>query len=239
MRNVLLLSSDPSRISSLRTVFSDLPDFVLSGVFGTLRELLSSLQKERADVIFIDSEVVLNQGVPLLLRAEGDCVPLLVVLAPDGSAAEQSYGVSGVIDYLAMPCGRDRISFCVSKLRKQLALCDAYAGRGALPAGYQRDFIFVKVNKRYVRLPLEDIAYAESVKDYVKIVCEKKSFLVYNTLTNFTASLPEGRFLRIHRSYTVAVDKIEWMDGNSMEIMGMRLPLTKKYLSESLLKVFR
>ena len=83
---------------------------------------------------------------------------------------------------------------------------------------------------------LQDYLY---LKDYVKIVCEKRSLLVYNTLSNFTASLPPDRFLRIHRSYTVAVDKIDWMDGNSVEVLGTRLPLTRKYLSEEQQKILR
>lgn len=239
MKNVLILSSDTSRADALRGVFSQLPDFELSGQYDTLRALLEHLQRQAAEVIFLDSEVALAPGVPLLLRAEEATTPLLVVLASDGAGAAQSYGVAGVVDYLMMPCPAERLAFCVERLRRHLALCQAYENRQRFPEGCARDFVFVKVNKRYMRLPLEEIAYAESVKDYVKIVCEKRSLLVYNTLSNFTASLPPDRFLRIHRSYTVAVDKIDWMDGNSVEVLGTRLPLTRKYLSEEQQKILR
>ena len=239
MKNVLILSSDTSRADALRGVFSQLPDFELLGQYDTLRVLLEHLQRQAAEVIFLDSEVALAPGVPLLLRAEEATTPLLVVLASDGAGAAQSYGVAGVVDYLVMPCPAERLAFCVERLRRHLALCQAYENRKRFPEGCARDFVFVKVNKRYMRLPLEEIAYAESVKDYVKIVCEKRSLLVYNTLSNFTASLPPDRFLRIHRSYTVAVDKIDWMDGNSVEVLGTRLPLTRKYLSEEQQKILR
>lgn len=239
MKNVLILSSDASRADALRGVFSQLPDFELSGQYDTLRALLEHLQEQPAEVVFLDSEVALAPGVPLLLRAEEATTPLLVVLSGDSQGAAQSYGVAGVVDYLTMPCPGERLAFCVERLRRQLALCQAYENQQRFPGGNARDFVFVKVNKRYMRLPLEEIAYAESVKDYVKIVCEKRSLLVYNTLSNFTASLPPDRFLRIHRSYTVAVDKIDWMDGNSVEVLGTRLPLTRKYLSEEQQKILR
>ena len=63
--------------------------------------------------------------------------------------------------------------------------------------------------------------------------------VAYNTLTNFTASLPEGRFARIHRSYTVSVDKIDAIEGNTVEIMTTRLPFSRKYIAENQLKVFK
>ena len=84
-----------------------------------------------------------------------------------------------------------------------------------------------------VRLSLDDIYYVESVKDYIKIVTEKKSFLVYNTLTNFTASLPSSRFARVHRSYTISLDKVEAIDGNTIEILNTRIPFSKKFMKEA------
>lgn len=239
MKNVLILSSDTSRVEALRNVFSQLPDFELSGQYNTLRALLEHLQERSAEVVFLDSEVALAPGVPLLLRAEEATTPLLVVLSSDGEGAVQSYGVAGVVDYLVMPCPEERLAFCVERLRRQLALCQVYENQQRSPGGNARDFVFIKVNKRYMRLPLEEIAYAESVKDYIRIVCEKRSLLVYNTLSNFTAALPPDRFLRIHRSYTVAVDKIDWMDGNSVEVLGTRLPLTRKYLTEEQQRILR
>ena len=135
MKNVLILSSDTSRVEALRNVFSQLPDFELSGQFNTLRALLEYLQERSAEVVFLDSEVALAPGVPLLLRAEEATKPLLVVLSSDGEGAAQSYGVAGVVDYLVMPCPEERLAFCVERLRRQLALCQAYENQQRSPGG--------------------------------------------------------------------------------------------------------
>jgi len=76
------------------------------------------------------------------------------------------------------------------------------------------DFIFVRVNKVTVKINYEDILVVESLKDYIKIITKNSSFIVHTTLTAFTELLPETKFIRIHRSTTVAFNKIDIVDGN-------------------------
>ena len=219
MKNVLILSSRAQHVAALRTFFADLPDFDILQSFDTLKALLPVLEKTKTDIV---------------MR------PLLVVLAEDEKGAAPSFALPGAADYLVLPCGTDRLARCATRLRLLSDMTEAYLVHRTLSRGpLRRDFVFIKVDRRHMRLPLEDICYVESVKDYIKIVCEKKSFLVYNTLSNFTASLPADRFVRIHRSYTVAVGKIDWIDAATVEVAGVRLPVTKKYLADNLLKMLR
>ena len=240
MKNILVLSSDPCKIAALRTFFADLPDFEIVGAFDTLRAMLSALEKTPVQYVFLDREVALTPGVAALLRPQESLFPYLVVLSDDPSQAALAFETPAVVDFLTMPVREGRLAQCAARLRQISDLSEAYVVQRTLSAEAPgRNYVFVKVNKRYMRLSLDDICYVESVKDYVKIVCEKKSFLVYNTLSNFTASLPSARFFRIHRSYTVAVDKIDWLDASTVEVMGVRLPVTKKYLTDNLLKMMR
>lgn len=240
MKNVLILSSRAQYVAALRTFFADLPDFDILQSFDTLKALLPVLEKTKTDIVMADSEVLLAPGVASLLRSEGALRPLLVVLAEDEKGAAPSFALPGAADYLVLPCGTDRLARCATRLRLLSDMTEAYLVHRTLSREpLRRDFVFIKVDRRHMRLPLEDICYVESVKDYIKIVCEKKSFLVYNTLSNFTASLPADRFVRIHRSYTVAVGKIDWIDAATVEVAGVRLPVTKKYLADNLLKMLR
>ena len=93
-----------------------------------------------------------------------------------------------------------------------------------------KDYIFIKVDKKKVRLKFEDILYIESVKDYVNVITKDKAFLVYSTLTNFTKNLPSENFLRTHRSYTVSLSRITSIEGFVMEIGKVKIPFSKKYL---------
>lgn len=233
MKDVTVLSSNPLWVEALKDFFGDIPDFSVSAAFPDFPQWLSVGQAQ-ADVLFIDDRIVSRTDFLPLLKTSIENIPPVVVISADGRYAAKSYEVPVVSDYLVMPCSPERFFLCLERLKKQMSFCPARQ-----MAGLPKEYTFIKVNKKFLRLPFEDIYYVESVKDYIKIVCEKKSFLVYNTLGNFTASLPVGRFVRIHRSYTVAIDKIDWFDGNQVEIMGIRLPVTRKYFADSPLKNFR
>ena len=233
MKDVTVLSSNPLWIESLKDFFGNIPDFSVSAAYTDFPQWLSA-GHPRTDILFMDDRIVSRVDFLPLLKTSIEHIPPVVVISGDGKYAAKSYEVPVVSDYLVMPCSPERFFLCLERLKKQLAGYSVELNSTS-PKGYT----FIKVNKKFLRLPFEDIYYVESVKDYIKIVCEKKSFLVYNTLGNFTASLPPDRFVRIHRSYTVAIDKIDWFDGNQVEIIGVKLPVTRKYFADSPLKNFR
>lgn len=234
MKDVTVLSSNSLWVESLTEFFGNIPDFSAPISFSDFSQWLSAGGRPAADVLFADESIVSRVDFLPLLKTAMENIPPVVVLSGDGIYAARSYEVPAVSDYLVMPCSPERFFLCLERLKKQLSLYPAQQ-RVVSP----KEYTFIKVNKKFLRLPFEDIYYVESVKDYIKVVCEKKSFLVYNTLGNFTASLPADRFVRIHRSYTVAIDKIDWFDSNQVEIMGVRLPVTRKYFADSPLKNFR
>ena len=233
MKDVTVLSSNPLWIETLKDFFGDIPDFSVSAAFADFPQWLSA-GRPQTDVLFIDDRIVSRADFLPLLKASIENIPPVVVISSGGEYAAKSYEVPVVSDYLVMPCSPERFFLCLERLKRQFSTY--YRNNAPLS---KMEYTFVKANKKYLRLPFEDICYVESVKDYIKIVCEKKSFLVYNTLGNFTASLPPDRFVRIHRSYTVAIDKIDWFDGNQVEVMGVRLPITRKYFADSPLKNYR
>jgi DNA-binding LytR/AlgR family response regulator len=92
--------------------------------------------------------------------------------------------------------------------------------------GYKRD---QKVDKKIIKLSLDSILYIESLKDYIRVKTRHDDYITYCTLSNFTSQLPSQNFIRAHRSYTVAItvaiDKIEQIDGNFALIAGNYIPL--------------
>ena len=77
----------------------------------------------------------------------------------------------------------------------------------------------------------------ESLKDYIKIITRSGKYIVHQTLSSFTESLPEKKFLRIHRSYTISVDKVDAVEGNSVEINGSLYVIGRSYLNEVKAKI--
>lgn len=238
MNKLMILTGEPLTRSILANFFDGISDFCVEGSFEDVPGLLSAVQNSQVDVLFADAEYAMQGNFLPLINPYGAKRPLIVLLARDGQAAAKSYEMQNVIDYVIKPSTPERLFLSLQKIRMQLSLINAYEAVGA-PHSPRQGLCIYKGEQKMVKLSLDEILYVESVKDYIKIVTEKKSFLVYNTLTNFTASLPEGRFARIHRSYTVSVDKIDAIEGNTVEIMTTRLPFSRKYIAENQLKVFK
>jgi DNA-binding LytR/AlgR family response regulator len=95
-----------------------------------------------------------------------------------------------------------------------------------------KGFIFLKVSGKFVKLAISEIQYIESLKDYIKVVTPGKFYISYQTLTSITEKLPEEKFMRIHRSFTIAVDKVTAVDANGVEISGKLIPISRDLKQE-------
>jgi len=93
----------------------------------------------------------------------------------------------------------------------------------------ENSFIFIKADKRMVKTYYDDILYIESLKDYVRVVTTSEQLITHSNLSNFTNTLPENMFLRIHKSYTVSLSKIKAIEGNCIEIAGRKLPIGRNF----------
>ena len=230
MINAVLLSSDEVTRERMTEFISSVEGFSLLGVYSDMTSLMAGECLQDIDVLYADAEYVVRRAVLSAINPMDNKNPVVVVLSNDDADALKCYEIAGVVDYLVTSSSIDRLYLSMHKVRTMLSMIDVCMQN---PVPSPKNYVFIKVKKKMVRLSLDDIYYVESVKDYIKIVTEKKSFLVYNTLTNFTASLPSSRFARVHRSYTISLDKVEAIDGNTIEILNTRIPFSKKFMKEA------
>ena len=95
----------------------------------------------------------------------------------------------------------------------------------------KRAFIFLRINKKKLqKVFLDEILVVESLKDYLKISTSTERFIIHQTLSSFTDELPRDKFIRIHRSFTISIDKVESIEGNSIEIDGVRYVIGRTYI---------
>jgi DNA-binding LytR/AlgR family response regulator len=95
----------------------------------------------------------------------------------------------------------------------------------------KRPFIFLRINKKKLqKVYLDEILVVESLKDYLKISTSTERFIIHQTLSSFTEQLPKDKFIRIHRSFTISIDKVESIEGNSVEIDGVRYVIGRTYI---------
>jgi len=182
-------------------------------------EALRQLQKEHFDLLFLDIEMPGLSGIGLLKSLRNR--PAVVL-----TTAYRDYAVEGfeldVLDYLVKPFSFDRIQQTMEKFARWRR---AAAGSGP-------EALFLKVEKQLVQVLIRDILYLESKKDYVRVYTTDSAYLCHLTLTDITARLPPERFLRLHRSYTVALDKVSLLKDNCVHIRGKVLPVSRELRME-------
>ena len=159
--------------------------------------------------------------------------PLIIVTTAYDEYAIKTYELE-VLDYLVKPIPFPRFMKAVNRAFKAI--------NSSIPKDNSKEikkpFIFIKVDKKKMKkIYLDEILVVESLRDYLKITTQTNKYIIHSTLTNFTSLLPESNFIRIHRSFTIAIDKIDVVEGNSIEIEGIRYVIGRSYIEEVKKKV--
>lgn len=184
-----------------------------------LMELLS--QEPKVDVIFLDINMPKITGMDFLKSMKS--LPQIVITTAYREYAVESYEYD-VLDYLVKPIELSRFLMTVQKLKDRMDLNTADNKKKQT-----QDFLFLKVDKRMVKVFFKDIFYVESLKDYVMVHTKYEGLIVHHNLQSFTNLLPADEFLRIHRSFTISLQYIEAINGNRIEIQGKMLPIGRNY----------
>jgi len=192
-------------------------------------EAFQQLQKEPFDLLFLDIEMPGLNGIDLLKSLPHR--PAIVI-----TTAYRDYAVEGfeleVLDYLVKPFSFPRLLQTMEKLGRWRV-----AGEVSTEAMGRKDVqeeahLFLKVDKQLVQVWMKDILYIESKKDYIRVLTVKDEYFCHQTLTDITAKLPTEKFLRLHRSYTVALDKISLFRDNCVYVREKVIPVSREHRQE-------
>jgi DNA-binding LytR/AlgR family response regulator len=189
------------------------------------------LEQETIDVIFLDINMPQMTGFSFIENLSYK--PLIVITTAYREYAVKSFELN-VLDYLVKPIPFDRFLKTVNKIYQQV-----YMNNATLDVGLQKEpHIFLKVNKKLVKVNLNDILFIESLKDYIKVNTTLGDYVVHKSLTAITEELPQLSFLRIHRSYTISINKIIALEGNTIEISTKKIPIGRNYLKITKERIF-
>jgi DNA-binding LytR/AlgR family response regulator len=196
-------------------------------------EAFHILKEEKFDLIFLDIEMPLLNGLDFL-SALKEPPPVII------TTAYRDYAVEGfeyeVLDYLVKPISFPRFLKAIERSMKS-----ATAGEQVMDTdpGDDHEYLFVKVDRKFMKIMINEILYIESLKDYVRVTTPSGSVISYQSLTAFTERLPPGKFLRIHRSFTIGIDKVDSIENNCVEINGKQIPISREHRQEVLKKIQR
>ena len=189
-------------------------------------EALKGLTENKIDVVFLDIEMPIINGFQFIESLHNR--PQIILITSKSEYAMQAFNYD-VTDYLLKPVtpGRFNASIKIALLKST----DIEEGEDG--------HIFVSNKLKKVKVLLKDINWIEGLGDYLKIITDEKNLLVLSTMKAFITRLPEDKFLRIHKSYIVNLDKVEKFNSAHVEVCGKKIPLSRHKkidLEEALLK---
>ncbi len=232
--NVIIIDDEPLAQEVLETYIQKMPNLNLVQKCNNAIEANQALQNHAIDLMFLDIEMPQLTGTDFLRSLSN---PPKVIF----TTAYPNYAIEGfeldALDYLLKPISLDRFMKAVNRAMEQINL-EKKESNAIIHEEEEQDFIFVKADKKLVKINFEDIVYIEGLKDYVIIKMDTQRVITLQTMKSLEDKLPASRFQRIHRSYIVALDKINAIVGNVVEVMEKgqekHLPIGKNYKDELL-----
>lgn len=223
----IVVDDEPLARDVVRRYIQKVPTLNLIGEFGNAIDATIFLQENTVDVIFLDIRMPQLNGTDFVrsLRA----VPKIIFTTAHKEYAHEGFELD-VTDYLLKPIRFDRFLRAVNK---------AFPGRRqdaqvVLPVVAEEtksalSFIYLRVDRKMMKVFLDDILYIESDKDYVKVYTHNSYIITRQTIVSVEAMLSESLFTRIHRSYIISLSKIKSFTPDTVEIGNKELPVGKVY----------
>ena len=221
----VIIDDEPLAIKVVENHLKEFQNFEIVSTFNNPLEAISLLEKGDIDVLFLDINMPKMNGLDFAKTLTTKTK--VIITTAYREYAVESFDLN-VLDYLVKPIPFNRFLKTVNKITQLI-----YLQKDNIEEDTNDSFIFLKVDKKLVKIKFEDILYIESLKDYIKVFTTIENYLVHKPLTSITEELPESNFIRIHRSFTIAIDKVKSIEGNLVEIGATRIPIGRKYLNHA------
>ncbi len=192
----------------------------LVGVYENAEEVLSSDATEDLDLILLDIEMPGKSGLELLESLS--IIPQVIFTTGNKEYAYDAYEYN-VTDFLKKPITQARFFKGIDKAVYRQNQLDAIATASA------RNEIYIKTEGRFVRVSYESILYFENVGDYVKVITQKGSHIIHGSMKSIAGRIQHPRFMKVHRSYIVNLDKILDIEDNTLVIAKTVIPISRAH----------
>ncbi len=228
MMNCLIVDDEPYALDVLETFIDRLDHLQLAGRCTNAIDAFNLLHQQKVDLLFLDIQMPQLTGIEFLKNIDNP--PKVIFTTAYREYALEGYELN-VVDYLLKPISFDRFLKAINKVDRTPASQAAPTSTHALPQQpiYDEAFIYLKADKKMVKVLLKDILYIESLKDYVLVKTPHKEVITYQKISYLDEKLPEDKFLRVHRSFIVAKDKIEAYSATHIELAEQEIPIGRNY----------
>jgi DNA-binding LytR/AlgR family response regulator len=241
--NCIAIDDEPLALSLIHKFVQKIPYLKLLEVYESAFDAVEMLKKHSIDLIFLDVNMPDINGIQFIKNMVSP--PMLIITTAHAKYALESYELNA-IDYLLKPFAFERFLKAVDKayglklLKNPQNLPETEENsRQALEPATNPNFIFVKSEHQFVKIDLVDIIYIESLKDYLKIHLEsqKNPVITLSTLKSFADQLNPQEFIRVHRSYVVAMSKIKSIRKSRLIAGQTEIPIGEMYVDNLFKKI--
>jgi len=198
----------------------------VTGSFNNPLESLEHLKTHVTNLLFIDIDMPVISGIDFLKSMTDPPPCIFVTVHPE--YAIDAFDIQAV-DYLLKPVKPDRLD---KAIQRAIELQEIRSKALQYNLNFENDYLMIKEGTAVNKVNVADIVYLEALTNYTKVITEQKKYITLNNLKSFMDHLPQSRFLRIHRSYAVAINKIRGLYKNELLVGEQRLPLGKTYRQE-------
>lgn len=220
----MAVDDEPLALELISEYIEQTPELELIGTSMDPTGVREAVRDWGIELLFLDVQMPGMTGIEVIQEIHGSCDIVLTTAFPQ-------YALEGfeleVTDYLLKPIAYDRFCRAIQKIldRRKLEI----RAEGDPDKASEPDHFFVKTDHKMQRIDFDDILYVEGLKDYVSIYTYSGRVVTLQTMKRMEEFLPEKRFLRVHRSYIVAMDKIQQIEKNRVVIEGQEIPIGETY----------
>lgn len=219
--NCLIVDDNKMARMAMKQLVSQVNDLLLVGECDNAMEAYNKVNNESIDLLLLDIEMPGMTGLELTKNL-GDKSPLIIFTTAKTDYAVEAFELN-VVDYVIKPVSPGRFLQAIEKAKEVME-----SNKQDVQVG-EKEFVFVRDNGILKRIDINDILYLEAMGDYVKVHTPQKFHVVHSTLKAIGEKLPASKFMRVHRSYIVALNKIDFIEEGVINIGKTPIPVADAY----------
>lgn len=222
--NCLIIEDEPLAAEVLTNYIKQVPFLELKGVASDGLYALEIIKTSAIDVLFLDIHLPKIRGLDFIRTLKSP--PQVIITTAFREYALDGYELN-VVDYLLKPFSFSRFIGAVNKLRDRNKTESTTVATS--PVTPERKFILININKKKIKVHLDEILFIESKKEYISIVTASESYLTKYQLADIELELDRVEFIRVHRSFIVPKSRVRSFTSTELEVNGVKIPIGRSY----------
>ena len=227
MINCIVIDDEPLARKGLKEYIADVDFLQLTGEYDNALKAAESLSKGEVQLLFLDIQMPKITGLDFF-KSLTNAPPVIFTTAYPQFALE-GFEVNA-LDYLVKPISFERFLKAALKAKEYYEVRE----KNATEATQSQDYFFIKADNKLVKILYDDILFAEALQNYVCIQTKDKKYITYLTFKSVEDYLPADKFVKVHKSYIVAAQKVDSIEGNNIKIGQHHIPISRNLKDEAM-----